>query len=72
MTDAGQCRQNGWGVGTRLVGDEGYGDTVIELTAIGEEHILAKEISHDGEVRDRSLGESNWTLVCRDWREVTP
>jgi hypothetical protein len=34
MNDAQRCRKNGWGVGTRLIGDEGYGHTVIELTAI--------------------------------------
>lgn len=60
------CRAHGWTVGTRLVGDEGYGPTVIEITAIGERAILAKAIGHAGirEVRP----ESQWCLACRDWK----
>jgi hypothetical protein len=68
MSDAERCRQNGWGVGTRLAGDEGYGVTVIEITAIGESRILAKTVSHKGERVDQS--ETSWTLVCRDWQAV--
>lgn len=71
MTDAEackQCRENGWGPRTRLVGDEGFGPTVIELTAVGERHVLAKQISHNGKPRDSY--ESCWTLACRDWKEV--
>lgn len=70
MTDADLCRKNGWGPGTRLVGNEGYGDTVIEITAVGERGILAKRISHDGEP-SRSELETSWTLQCRDWSEVS-
>jgi hypothetical protein len=70
MTDADVCRANGWGPGTRLVGDEGYGPTVIEIRYVGEEKIVAKRISESG------LGtvgrEAMWTLCCRDWREVPP
>ena len=65
--DATLCRRNGWGPGTRLVGDEGYGPTVIEITAVGERNILAKRISHDG--KPCQSYESNWTLDLRDWRE---
>ena len=68
LSDADKCRRNGWIVGTRLVGDEGYGPTVIELTAIGETHILAKRISHNGKPEDGYEG--NWTLDCRDWKKV--
>ena len=68
MTDADLCRSRGWGPGTRLVGDEGYGPTVIEITAIGERCLLAKLISHNG-IPD-PCWESLWTLTCRDWREV--
>ena len=66
--DVEKCRSNGWGVGTRLVGDEGYGPTVIEITAIGESHLLAKLLSHNG--KPRSGDESTWTLECREWVEV--
>jgi hypothetical protein len=42
MTSAELCRKNGWGPGTRLVGHEGFGDTVIEITAVGEAGILRR------------------------------
>jgi hypothetical protein len=63
--DAELCRSNGWTVGTRLVGDEGYGPTVIQITAIGESVLLAKAVSQDG--RSVSGRELTWTLACRDW-----
>jgi len=63
------CRENGWIVGTRLVGDEGWGPTVIEITAVGEENILAKTISHNGNVPEWGR-ETTWTLDCRDWQEI--
>lgn len=56
------CRAHGWGVGTRLVGDEGHGADVITVTAIGRDEILA--------IADGSEYEDNWTLSCRDWSEV--
>lgn len=68
MSDADKCRANGWGPGTRLAGDEGYGVTVIEITAVGERSILARMVSHRGEPRQRSEG--LWTLACRDWKVV--
>ncbi len=68
-SDAEQCRRNGWTAGTRLVGDEGYGPTVIELTAIGEDSILAKKISHNG-IPEEYPYEGSWTLSCRKWKKV--
>ena len=68
MTDADLCRSHGWGPGTRLVGDEGYGPTVIEITAVGEKWILAKTLSHRGEQVDPDEG--FWTLSCRKWKKV--
>lgn len=62
------CRRRGWTVGTCLVGDEGYGPTVIVITAVGEDGLLARCLSHDGETV--SSRESNWELWCRDWSEV--
>jgi hypothetical protein len=67
-SDADMCRRNGWTVGTRLAGDEGYGVTVIEITAIGRRGILATEISHNG--RPCSSYEGVWTLSARDWQKV--
>lgn len=62
------CRERGWIPGTRLVGDEGYGPTIIKITAVGEESILAKTISHNGQAS--KIGEGLWVLWCRDWRVV--
>lgn len=67
--EAEVCRANGWGVGTRLVGDEGYGPTVIEITGLGERRILARSLMHNGRRTDYS--ESSWVLFCRDWTEYT-
>lgn len=64
------CRANGWQVGTRLVGDEGHGPTMIEITAIGERAILAKAISEGGE--PIMAPEGMWFLSYRDWQEVRP
>lgn len=64
QTPAEFCREMGWGVGQRLVGDEGYGPTTIEITAIGEDKLLAKAI------HPKPRSENNWTLCCRDWQPV--
>lgn len=66
---AGICRVRGWGPGTRLAGDEGYGETVIQITAVGSRSVLAEVLTHKGEPARR--GESTWDLSFRDWREVT-
>ena len=52
-SSADKCHRNGWVAGTRLVGDEGYGPTVIEITAVGRDGVLAVEISHNGKLTDR-------------------
>ncbi len=62
------CRKRGWEVGTRLVGDEGYGPTVIEITALGRENMLAVALSHKGE--PQPAREALWTLGSRDWQPV--
>jgi hypothetical protein len=69
LSTAELCRQNGWGPGTRLVGDEGYGPTVIEITAVGRDHILALPISHNGKPSYQPY-ENSWTLDGRDWKEA--
>jgi hypothetical protein len=68
-SDADICRRNGWTVGTQLAGDEGYGVTVIQLTAIGESSIMAKIIPHKG-IPEQYPHEGAWTLSCRDWKKV--
>jgi hypothetical protein len=71
-TTSVSCRRCGWHLTvavceTRLVGDEGYGPTVIEVTAVGESRILAKALSHNGVVRPLP-SEGLWVLHCRDWQ----
>lgn len=70
MSAAQMCRDNGWGPGTRLAGDEGYGVTVIEITAVGASAVLAITVSHDG-TSYSNPHESTWSLEYRDWREVS-
>jgi hypothetical protein len=67
VTDAQRCRSNGWTVGTYLVGDEGYGPTIIKITAIGERRVLARMVSHNGKAGPRD-GETTWMLRLRDWQ----
>jgi hypothetical protein len=68
LTDEDICRANGWYVGTRLVGDEGYGPTVIEIHAFEDGKIRARTISHDGKPGERRV--SSWCLDCREWFPV--
>ena len=70
-TERETCDLNGWGVGTRLIGDEGYGPTIIEITAVGKRSILAETVTHNGS-QPRGETEGLWTLTCRDWTRVTP
>lgn len=66
--EADVCRRLGWLPGTLLEGDEGYGPSVIRITALGETEILARRVRHNGQpVNDH---ETNWTLSCRDWKQV--
>lgn len=78
MSSADICRNNGWLVGTCLIGREhgrGYvNQAVIEITAIGESNVLAKTLSNrswDEEDGPRDYGSSDeglWALYLRDWR----
>lgn len=68
MTPAQVCHAKGWEVGTRIKGNEGYGETVIQITAIGEKRVLARQISHKGQ--EQTSSESTWTLAHRDWEPV--
>ena len=56
------ARRNGWGPGTVLEGDEGYGPARITLLYIGEETVLARE--------HKKSREGVWDLGCRLWREI--
>ena len=59
-TPADFLRRMGWGVGTRLTGDDGE---TIEITAIGRRLVLA--------VCDNHNSEGVWCFDCREW-EVAP
>ena len=64
-TAANIARQRGWGVGTRLVGTDDFGTTVIEITAIGRFLLLASRVDEDGRLHPT---ESTWHLDARDWK----
>jgi len=75
LSSAELCRQNNWQVGTQLIGaDEGYGSTVIQITAIGEKKIFVKTISHNG-VSPPYSGykdhETSWFLAHREWKPLS-
>ena len=55
------CRQRGWQAGTVLVGDEGWGDERMVITAVGERHILGRREA------DPPEHECMWTLAYRCW-----
>lgn len=69
MNPAEVARAKGWSEGTRIVGDEGHGPTVIEITEMTRSRLFAKRISHDGEPAN-SDRDNSWVLYCRDWTEV--
>lgn len=60
------CRRMGWEVGTVIAGNEGYGTTAMEITAIGEEKVLTKFVYKDGS----QSSEHTWTHVCRHWKQI--
>jgi hypothetical protein len=64
LSDADLCRRNGWTAGTRLVGDQGFGPTVIEITAVGKRRVMAKAVSGPG---SSFSWEQAWSLSDRDW-----
>lgn len=63
------CRERGWDIRTRLIGDEGYGPTIIEITGVGRNTVLAFTVSHNG-AEPRYDSESCWSLSHRDWQVV--
>lgn len=63
------CREHGWQAGTRLIGSDDVGTTVIEITAVGQRVLLARTISQNH--RPAAYGhERSWRLSDRDWHEV--
>lgn len=69
-SDAEKCRHNGWKAGTLLIGNEGYGNDIIRITAVGEERILARHVAKlYGSGRHFDY-ESTWCLDGRDWAAI--
>lgn len=83
---ASRCRANEWKAGDELEGTEswpavdphsaGSSTSRILLTAIGEEHVLAREVWRDGHpISEHRHGWSSgqeelWDLRDREWRRV--
>jgi hypothetical protein len=63
------CRENGWGVGTRLIGDMGFGPTVIQITALGTQVMLACTVSHNGAAVAYNDPQA-WSLTARNWCRI--
>lgn len=63
-TTAGYCRRLGYGPGTHLVGDEGYGPMTLVITAVGTRTILGYNL-------DTPEFESTWNLGYRPWKKTT-
>lgn len=73
MNDVEKCKRNGWTVGTRLVGDEGHGPEIIEITAISETMVIAKMVQSARYGTSEEIGHENvWSLDNRKWRRVKP
>lgn len=65
-SDAAFARRMGYTPGTVLVGNEGYGDTYLTITGLGEERVLARAWTE----RHGHGWEKLWTLRCRNWQQV--
>lgn len=69
--NADLCAEKGWGVGTFLIGDEGYGPAVIEIRYVSDAVLVCRSHARGGK-EVKFLDEHSWTLSCRDWEEVPP
>lgn len=60
------ARRMGYTPGTVLVGNEGYGDTYLTITGLGEERLLARAWTE----RHGHCFEKLWTLRYRNWQRA--
>jgi len=67
MTDVEILNSLGGKLGSKLIGDEGFGPEIIVITAIGEENVLARRLT-DTNGNLVNVPESFWTLHYRDWK----
>lgn len=72
LSDAEICRCNGWRVGTVLVSQTKNGVSHLHITAIGETHILAREVSRGGKGTSALASrELTWALSQREWNQAS-
>ncbi|TXN21047.1 hypothetical protein FV217_15820 [Methylobacterium sp. WL9] len=64
------CHERGWGVGTRLTGSDGFGTITIEITALGNEVMLARTVCQNGEPSAYG-SDQPWRLSDRDWQTAS-
>lgn len=74
------ARANGWGPGTVIVGDEGYGLDAIRIDYLGQSTVLSTHLAKQRDGYERAVPEWRpgwgtelaWTLSHREWRLATP
>lgn len=62
------AREHGWKVGTKLIAVDNHGPEIIQITALGEDQLLAKSISRNGVAVTDNDSECSWHLDMRDWK----
>ncbi len=69
LSSADICRRKGWSAGTMIRGERpGGGRFLLRLTAVGEGHVMAREIGESG----RDVGhEFIYDLRHRHWEVYT-
>lgn len=63
------CQKNGWDVGTRLVGDEGWGPDVIEIRYLSPSIVVCRLVLPHNPNHPKG-SDAPWTLQCRNWQKV--
>lgn len=63
------ARARGWGPGTVIEGDEGYGLTRLRIDYLGRRILIATALRDDHVYAEGEEGQ--WVLWCRCWGEVT-
>lgn len=64
LTSREVCNRNGFCEGDIIAGSQGEVRTFLKITAIGDRHVLAREVGDD-DVLDRR--ECVWNLNFRNW-----
>jgi hypothetical protein len=48
MDDVDLCRANCWAAGDKLIGEDGYGTILVELTGVSADGISARVVARNG------------------------